>query len=328
MSVAIKHLLYPVPALPVRATAPCAFGDGDDDASTEIDNDDDPDTDDAQQAEVAAAAAEAEAIERQARAQGWRPEAEFKGEGKWVDAKSFVERGTQHKKKLEAQVASLTARLAEQDKVNKQFAEFTKAAMARKDAELADAIKAAKLQRSEAIRNGDDDDALALDDRIETLQEEKAKLKEEPAPAKKEPAAAATDSADGEDPEAVAARQAVLNDWIADGNEWFRDNPRMRAYALTIGQEYREAGDASVDRKFLDKIKAQMALDMPEKFGKATGNPLRLKAGAVEAGGPASQQATGKTERDLPKQDRNLMNKFVADGLMTKEQFLKDYDWS
>jgi len=326
MSVAIKQFM-PAMLVPQRVTAPCAFGDGDSD--TELDLDTDLGDDDGEQspediaAAAASAAAEADnkATERQARAQGWRPEAEFKGDGKWVDAATFVQRGKQHTKKLEQQVAALTAGLAAQKETNAQFAAFHKEAMLRKDVELSDAIKAAKLQRGEAIRNGEDEAALALDDRIETLQEEKAKLKAAPA-AKEVPAddAAATAAAE------VAEREAVLNAWIADGNDWFKDNPRMRAYALSIGQEFREAGDHSVDRKFLERIKAQMEVDMPDKFPK--GNPLRNKAGGVEAGGPASRQEQGKTERDLPKADRALMNKFVADGLLTKEQFLKDYDWS
>jgi len=317
MSVAIKQ--FPVTFLPRALAAPMAFGNeelvpGNEELETEEASDD---AEAEAQSQADAAKADSEATERQARAQGWRPEAEFKGDGKWVDAATFVDRGNKFKKNLEKEVATLKEQVAAQKKTNEQFAVFHKEAMARKETELSDAIKAAKLQRSEAIRNGEDEDALALDDRIETLQEEKLKLKAEPA---KEVETADPDKA------AATERQAVLDSWIEDGNEWFKENPKLRAYALAIGQEFREAGDNAVDRKFLDKIKAQMEVDMPEKFRK--GNPLRHKPGSVEAGSPGTQQQQGKTERDLPKQDRELMQKFVKDGLMTKEAFLKEYNWS
>lgn len=312
-----------------RVTAPMAFGDGaaddqqQDDGNIEDDNDGDNDGegDDGKSAE-AQAQSEAAAIEAQARAQGWRPEAEFKGEGKWVDAATFIERGNRFKKNLEKEVATLKEQVAAQKKTNEQFAKFHKEAMERKDAELSDALRKARLDHKEAIRNGDDEDALLLEDRIDALKEEKAKLKEEPAKKVEE----------GEsEEEAAAAKQAsddrALLEWVEDGNLWFRDDHKLRAYAMAIGQEMRAAGDMSRDRKFLDKIKAQMEDEMPERFAK--GNPLRRKVGAVETGSSsAAQQQQGKTERDLPKQDRELMNKFIKDGLLTKEQFLKDYNWS
>lgn len=316
--------------LPVQATAPCAFGSGDadqddseqddnkNDDDADADNDDD-DTPDPQSPEALAAAADAKAIERQARAQGWRPEAEFKGEGKWVDAETFLDRGAKFNKTLLKKVEKLEADVAKSRETNAQFAQFHKDAMARKDKELDAAIKQAKLQRSEAIRNGEDDEAVALDDRIDTLKEEKAKLKEEPA--KKEPEKAAP-SDDDEDPDAT---NPVLRAWVSDGNEWFDSDARLRGYAIAISEQLRKEGDTSVGVKFLNKVKAQLEEDFPAKFAK--GNPLRKRAGSMEAGGGAAPDTGGHTEADLPKVDRELMRKFVSDGLMTKAEFLKNYDW-
>jgi hypothetical protein len=314
---------YPAAAITAsllqRFTAPMAFGDGNTEEDLDLDLEEEENSDDDSAVAAAEAqSAEAKAIEAQARAQGWRPEAEFKGEGKWVDAATFVDRGNRFKKNLEKEVATLKEQVAAQKKTNEQFAAFHKQAMERKDSELSEAIRKARLDHKEAIRNGEDEDALVLEDRIESLREEKAKLKEEPAK-KEEPVdeAAAKQSSD----------DAALLEWVEDGNQWFRDDHKLRAYALAIGQEMRAAGDLSRDRTFLDKIRAQMEDEMPDRFAK--GNPLRRKAGAVETGSSgAQQQQQGKTERDLPKQDRELMNKFVKDGLLTKEQFLKDYNWS
>ncbi len=306
-----------------RATAPrMSCGEEDLDADDTGDDTANDDSADAGGAEAAAAAADAKAIERQARAQGWRPEAEFKGDGKWVDAATFVERGNKFKKNLEREVETLKREVAEGKKTREQFAAFHREAMAKKDAEIDAALRKARLDHKEAIRNGEDDTALHLEDRIDTLKEEKAKIKADVKAAEEEPKKEET-AASGDD--------AALTEWIADGNEWFRDNHKLRAYAMAIGQEMRAAGDMSRDRKFLDKIRAQMEDEMPDAFpkdGSRVGNPLRKRAGAAETGAGGAQSPQGKTERDLPKADRELMERFVADGLMTKAQFLKDYKWS
>lgn len=303
-----------------HVTPPVTFADGDD-ADADADAGDEGDSDADVGGAEAAAAADAKSLERQARAQGWRPEAEFKGEGKWVDAATFVERGNKFKKNLEREVESLKAEVAEGKKTREAFAKFHKEAMERKEKELDTAIRKAKLDRSEAIRNGEDSTALELDDRIDVLKDEKAKLKEAPV---------AQESAEATAAAKEASEQAALQEWVEDGNEWFRDNHKLRAYAMAIGQEMRAAGDKSKDRKFLDKIRAQMEDEMPEAFGKgkAVGNPLRNRAASGEVGSGGATTPQGRSERDLPADDRALMQKFVKDGLLTKEQFLKDYKWS
>ena len=157
------------------------------------------------------------------------------------------------------------------------------------------------------LRKGEEETELALDDRIDTLKDEKAKLKAEAAAAEteaKKPAPAAAAGDDSTDPVVLA--------WVEDGNEWFRDDKRMNAYAVQVGEDLRRDGSKLMGRAFLDAVRTQMEEDFPSKFKK--GNPLRQRAGAMEAGGNGGNggEPAGRTEADLPKQDRDLMRKFVA----------------
>ncbi len=95
---------------------------------------------------------------------------------------------------------------------------------------------------------------------------------------------------------------------------------------MVVGDELRAEGNTMRDRAFLDAVRERMEEEFPAKFVK--GNPLRQKPGAVSKGASGAQSEAGRTERDLPKADRALMNKFVSEGLMTKEAFLKEYNWS
>lgn len=325
-------LPYPVAAMPLPLHAPMHFGAEDgDDTTTDVD-DDTEEGDEGAATLTAEELADQRALERQARAQGWRPEAEFKGEkGQWVDASTFLERGANFKKSLQREIDALKAKVAKSEETNRAFAAFHKEAMARKERELDEAIRQTKRDHREAVRNGEDEQADLLDSRLETLQDEKSKLKNKPDPTPEEIEAEnrrkAKAVSEGKEPLPPA-----MQDWLDDGNTWFRDNARMRNYALAIGDELRAAGDTSMDREFLDKVTAQMHEDFPAFFKKEPekkpGNPLRDRPGSTEGGQQrGTPQTPGRTAKDLPAEDRALMKKFVADKLLTEEQFLKDYNW-
>jgi len=248
----------------------------------------------------------------EARRMGWRPQDQYTGDpSKWVDANTFVERGRQFSSRLQKEVTTLKQKLEEQNETMQQFRAFHKEAMERKDRELDATIRQLRLQKAEATSNGEHEEVLEIEDRLEVLQAEKQKLKQQAeAPTEKKPVA---------DPD---AENPVLQSWVEDGNQWFRDNPRMRAYAIAVGEELRAAGNTKRDREFLEEVAAEMRKTFPQQF-----QSPRSRPGAVESGSVGSSTPQGKTERDLPPEDRLLMRKFVKDGLMTAEDFLKNYNW-
>ena len=255
------------------------------------------------------ASAVAAAEETEASRKGWVPKHKFKGPAEqWVDAGTFNRRGEQFNKALQSKVAALEAQIQSFEGTKAAFAKFHQETIAKKDAELASAMKQLRIQKSEATQEGDHDLAVALEDRIEALREERTAVKQVATETKTQPA---------------QADNPVLLEWIDDGNTWFRDDAKLRAYAVSLGEEFRKAGDTTQGRKFLDKVAAHMREEFPRQF-KSQPNAAARSAG-VESGSGASTSTGGHTERDLPLEDLRLMKQFVSEGLTTREQFLKSY---
>lgn len=243
---------------------------------------------------------------REASRKGWVTQDKFTGDpADWVDAATFLDRGEKIASNLRKRLDNTEAQLARFKKTADQFQKFHEESMARKDAELGEAIQQLRLQRSEAIRNGDDDDALQLEDRIDVLKDERK--------AAKAAAVAPAEEAPQVSPEIQA--------WVEDGNSWFTSDLRLQQYAVSLSNELIAKGETLRGRPFLDKITSIMKEDFPAKFG----NPLRGRAGSVEGGAAAGSSVGGKSAKDLPQVDRELMQSFVKEGWTTEAKFLKDY---
>ena len=254
--------------------------------------------------------------EYEARRKGWKPEAEYTGpEGKWVDAKTFVERGERFTRKLESEIETLKSKIASFEGTKTQFRKFFDDQMAKRDREHADAIAALRIQRSAAIREGDDALAVELEDRIDATKAQQAALKVE-----------ATQQAEVKEVVQESPVAPILKEWIEDGNDWFAKDEVLQKHAVAVAASLRKAGDKRENRAFLELVKAQVMEDFPRRFKDQPTARGSASEGAVNGGGAASRQGfNGKTERDLPAEDLALMKQFVKDGLYTKEQFLKSY---
>ena len=260
----------------------------------------------------------------EARRKGWRPESEYTGpEGKWVDAKTFVERGERFTKKLENEISTLKSQVASFEGTKAQFRKFFDDQMAKRDKEHTEAIQALRVQRSQATRDGDDELAVELEDRIEATREQQRALKSEAT-------AAAAERTETPASETAATTSPVLLDWIAEGNEWFQTDEVLTKHAIEVGKQMRKDGEKAIGRKFLEIVKEQVKSDFPRRFKElegGSGQRQNASGGAGQGGTGTGNQAgyNGKTERDLPAADLAIMRQFVKEGLYTKEAFLKSY---
>lgn len=260
--------------------------------------------------------------EYEARRKGWRPEADYTGPaGKWVDAKTFLDRGERFTKKLESTIAQMQAKIDSFEGTKAQFRKFFDDQMAKRDREHAEAISALRIQRSEAIRSGDDALAIELEDRIDATKLQQKALQAEAKAAAAEKTAPAQEKLD-----------PVLAEWIEDGNEWLTKDSVLQQHAIAVGKTLRDAGEKAQGRAFLEKVKAQVIDDFPRRFGAVPGDKPSSSdssSSSSTTGRDTSRSGSasfkGKTERDLPPADLQLMRQFVKDGLYTKEQFLKSY---
>lgn len=265
------------------------------------------------------------ATEKEATKKGWVPKDQYKGDpAKWVDARTFIDRGERFNQNLQRELAGMRKKLQEFEGTKKAFVKFHEETIAAKDKELAKAINDLRVARSEATADGDHEGAVALEDRIDLLRDERKKLKETPAEQQEE-----EDGPDGSKAKGPNPTDPVLVEWIADGNEWFDDDPAMRAYAIAVGEGLIKGDpDQPRGRKFLDKVRAKMEEEFPRKFKAKT--PAREKTDPAEGGGKggnsgSGKYAGGKTEADLPAEDRRLMRQYIAEGWTTKEKFLTSY---
>lgn len=118
-----------------------------------------------------------------------------------------------------------------------------------------------------------------------------------------------------------ATNEAFI-DWV-ENNEWYNTDPEMREYADMMGSGYYSnhpnKSVSEVYKYVADEVKKRF----PEKFG---GNPARQRPSPVE-GAAKGRQSTSKqySEKDLPEQDRQIMNTIVRSGAMTKQEYLKQY---
>jgi hypothetical protein len=77
-------------------------------------------------------------------------------------------------------------------------------------------------------------------------------------------------------------------------------------------------------RDVYEYVAKEVKARFPEKFG---GNPKRSQPSPVEGAGKGrtGHSSTKYSVKDLPEEDRRIMETIVRSGTMTKEQYLKDY---
>ena len=265
-------------------------------------------------------APEAPQYESEARAQGWVAADEFRGsESDWVDAETFVRRGKEimpilrkNNEKLLKELGEAKKMAEEARETAKEFREFQKQQFERKTKDLESQLENLKQAKREAITQGDGDRAIAIDDAMDAIKEERLEAKAEVK--KAEEAAKATPQIT-EDP--------MLNAWI-DRNDWFGKDTKMTAVANSLGVELRRENPSLIGEAFLKKLDEELAEMIPEKFGKKkTPNPMEGTSSTN------TRPVTGgkKSYNSLPPEAKAACDRFVKQGLMTKEQYVADYDW-
>jgi hypothetical protein len=229
-------------------------------------------------------------VVNEAVAQGWVPKEEFQGdEHKWVDAGEFLRRGELFKK---IDQVSRTAKRAEQT-----LAEFKAHYAKVKETEYQHALTTLKAERKAALVDGDYAKVDDIETRMDAVKEEastvQAEIKQQP-------------------------EQQVypeVAEWV-ERNKWYNQDLPMKAYADTVAAQLNRQGITG--SALLKGIDDEIRKAFPTKFS----NPNRERPGAVE-----SSTTKGNSRREsyeLSEQEQRIMNTFVRDGVMTREQYIAD----
>jgi len=229
-------------------------------------------------------------VEEEAMTQGWVPKDSFSGdEHKWVDAGEFLRRGELFKK---IEDVSKQARHA------KQTLEEFKAHYAKvKETEFQNALKTLRAERRQAIAEGDFATVEDIEERMESVKAEAETVKET-----------------AKTPEVTVHPDVAA--WV-ENNPWYNSDSTMRAFADAIALNLNK--DGFTGKALLKGIDDKVREAFPSKFK----NPNRERPAAVESSATKSKAAP-VDDFELTEQEKRIMNAFVRDKVMTKEQYIAD----
>ena len=232
-------------------------------------------------------------IEDRAREQGWRPKEEFDGDpSKWVSAETFVAKG-----ELIDRIEALGKKLKDADKTINMLKEHHARV---KESEFKKAVDFLKSQKKVAYEAGDVDKIIEIDDRIAEVRETQ----------KAQAAQAAVDAGDTLHPDFAS--------WVSE-NKWYEKDSEMRADADAFGEAYARNNPNKTPVEVLEYVTTKIKRTYKEKFE----NPNRTRPNGVEGGG-GSRQGGSRDSFTLTEEEAKVMNTFIRNGVMTKEDYIKE----
>jgi len=235
----------------------------------------------------------------EAKRQGWVPQSDYNGpEDRWVDADTFVKKGKEINALLRKDNEFLKREVSEMKTTMMEFKKFhadtEKRAYDRAMLDLRD-------QKKEAINTGDGDKVLQIDDAIDELKQARAIEKVDVRPSNQP------------DPTFVQ--------WNED-NPWFGKDTELTEEANLIGEVIKRKQPTLIGEAFLDEVTKRVKKAYPEKFT----NTNRARPSPVEGTtAPKSNQKGGKGYNDLPPEAKQACQKFEKSGLLSRDQYLKEY---
>lgn len=262
-----------------------------------------------------------EQIEKEARTFGWVPREEFRGsDSEWADAESFVKRGKEinpilrkNNELLLKKLDQATLEMAEVKKAAKEFEKFQREAADRKVKEITNQLEELKQARKEAITANDGDSVVAIEDQIDTLKADKVAAQQEAKePVKEEPK------------QSEQVLDPLVVTWM-DENPWFGADRRMTVMADEIGKELNLKSPHLRGKDFFDALNEELKEVFPEKLGKKE-RPNPVEGNSRGSSRPSTGGA--QSYKNLPSDAKQACDRFVKQGLMTQEQYVKDFEWN
>ena len=237
--------------------------------------------------------------ESEALAQGWNPE--FSGPNK-TDAKTFVEKGEKIAgmaiANRDRERTEFEQRFQKLERASQEAADFNRQARDRDKAKNEVLIAELETLRATAITNGDGAEFTRVDRQIEQARSDMAPPNGDSNP--------------------------LGNAWLIN-NDWYSANRKLQIHADGIANEIRSQGYADGSPAFFAEITRQVRADFPEEFE----NKRQSGANSVEQSNDISKpDKTAKVYENLDVDGKAACDSFVAEGLMTKEEYCADYEWN
>lgn len=251
-------------------------------------------------------APEVDEKEVKARELGWKPEKEYEGEKRWVDAEEFLERqelydgihkANRKAKKLEKVVDTLMAH-------NKKIEEVA----------ITKALETLRQEKKAAAKENDVEKVVSIDEQIEQLRDSAVAAKKAPDPV-----------------DAILEDFKETNPWFdPDSNDFDED---MQTYANGLGSKLEKEHDDWSHEKLLSEVAkgTKKAFEYKLKNGNRQ-IPNKVSSRAATETRPAKDKAIGYD--DLSPEGKSMYKVLVKNdktnphGVMTAEQYLADYSYA
>jgi len=231
-----------------------------------------------------------------AKEKGWRPKEEYHGDpAHWRSAEVFLALDEPIKK-----IETLAKELKEQKKANQFLLEHHQKV---KESEFKRAYDFLKAEKKAAYEQGDVDRVIEIDEQIAQFRETQKQQRE----------AEVIPSANEPHPDFTA--------WVSK-NDWYEKDDEMRETADALGLRHAQDNPSKRPNEVLTWVESKIKRMYADKFS----NPNRNKPSAVEGVSSGSGKKTSGNDDsfDISDEERQVMNTFIRQGIMTKEQYLKE----
>lgn len=241
------------------------------------------------------------ATEEVAYNQGWRPKTEFQGDPEdWRPAREWLERG---------EFLSKIKRMGrEMDDMKRGYHNLYQMHLQSVKEANQTALARLRAERKAAHEDGDID-------KVEELNEQISDMK---AATRQEVQHVQQNQQRGPSPEYL--------EWIAR-NRWYETDEEMRVYADAYVLRILEKEGPQAPTEFGHKIEQAIRKQFPHKFKRVVGPPDPDGGGAKSGsnGNSTKHDKFAEIEKSMSATERNIMETFVKQKLMTRDEYLKDY---
>lgn len=238
--------------------------------------------------------------EAEARAHGWTPKEDFKGDpSRWVDAETFARRADEVMPFLKKQLEAVKRENADIKKQAARAAEYFSKAEERAY-ERAKAEITAKMEA--AVEIGDVAAHRAAQKELDGLE------RETPKPAQVDQ---------------LSVKEALIE--FRDENPWYDEGGVARDYADVVAEKYKDRAADMPPAEFFTFVAEKVKERYPQ-LGKVKAE-LRKGVSAVEA--PTGRAtARGRSFSDLPVEAQRMCDKWVKSGVIKdRAAYVSTYQW-
>ncbi len=244
-------------------------------------------------------------LEQQAIDQGWRPKEEWDGDpGKWRDAATYIDRG-----ELLGKLKNQSSELKEVKNMLSYMSEHNKKVY---ESGYQKAIIDLKAARIAAMKDDNFEAVAAIEDEIDKNKEALQEVRRQP-----------TLAAESKGVDKVLEAQ-----WKKQ-NQWYDNDPAMKAWAIGTALEYTKVNGRVPDEEIYEFLSNKVRKEFPHKFKRAAApSPEGEGRQANSQKGGSNKDASASFKAllaEMPEEHARAARQMVKSGLVTEEKYVEDY---